>query len=289
MRNDVELLRIISAFGIVWFHSGSLPGREIAYGGLIFFIIISSYFANISKRQNKPLERIKRLIVPCVIWTIPYSLLNFVRLGQICPENYSFVSCIFSTPSPHLWYLPYMCIVLILIDRAKLIFSQSTLGLFSGTMAVILMMLAPKWREFSYIDPFDLYAHALPAVLIGIYLGCYFSIEIKSRLFILLGLIFSILLMVYTAQENVGIPYLFGMLPSLLLLRSDVLAKYKLNIYSISSLMLGVYLVHFALILILLSFGISNYLLPFIVFPLSVLIIFSIKRLLPKKIYQHVI
>lgn len=36
MRIDIELLRIISAIGIVWFHSGNATGREITYSGLVF-------------------------------------------------------------------------------------------------------------------------------------------------------------------------------------------------------------------------------------------------------------
>ncbi len=47
---------------------------------------------------------------------------------------------------------------------------------FIGIMAIALMLSAPTWRGFTLIPPLDLDLHALPAVLIGIYLGCYKSV-----------------------------------------------------------------------------------------------------------------
>lgn len=44
VRQDIEILRVLSAFGIVWFHSGA-PGRAFAYSGLVIFIILSVYLS----------------------------------------------------------------------------------------------------------------------------------------------------------------------------------------------------------------------------------------------------
>ena len=43
-RADIEFLRVLSTFGIVWFHSGVF-GHEFAYSGLIVFLILSMYLA----------------------------------------------------------------------------------------------------------------------------------------------------------------------------------------------------------------------------------------------------
>ncbi|GAB4552098.1 MAG: hypothetical protein Tsb0014_46070 [Pleurocapsa sp.] len=288
MRIDIELLRIISALGIVWFHSGNLSGREIAYGGLIFFVIISSYLATISRRKHSSLNRFQRLIIPGIIWSILYGLLNLLAVGKICPQSNNFISSILSTPSTHLWYLPYMYIVLITLDRIKMMFSKTFIGLVSGTVAIALLLLSPIWRTIELMSPFELYTHAFPAVLIGIYLGCHEHIAAKLRLSILSGIIVSILLMVFISVEGMGIPYFFGFTPCLLLLRSDIFQGYKLDITPISSLTFGVYLIHWLFLLILWKLGFTGYILPIIVFPLSLLCIFTLKKILPKHLFQYV-
>ena len=289
MRIDIELLRIISAFGIVWLHSAMPLGREVSYGGLIFFVIIAAYFTTVSNRPNKPITRFKRLIIPCAIWSVLYGLLNLVGKGNICPENYRLFNCILSTPSTHLWYLPYIYLVTVLIEQSKAVFSKQRIGFFCSIVAIILMLAAPTWSVFTLASPWNLYLHALPAVLIGTFLGCYDSLEKNFRLFILSGIITSIVITVSTLPDGVGIPYLSGTLPSLVLLTSDVLKKYQLNIRPLSSLMYGVYLIHLALVLIFLSIGFNNYFLPFVAFGLSVLLIYAIKKILPKNIYQYLI
>lgn len=289
MRIDIELLRIISVFGIVWFHSAVPFGREASYGGLIFLIIIAAYFTTVSDRSNKPVDRFKRLIIPCLIWSVFYGLLNLIAKGQICPEDYGLLSCILSTPSTHLWYLPYIYFVSVLIEQGKKILSRQDMGTLCSVMATALLLFAPTWIAFTLASPWDLYLHALPAALSGVFLGCYNSMGKNFRLFILSGFITSITITVFTLPDAVGIPYLSGTLPGLLLLTSDVLKKYQPNIYPLSSLMYGVYLIHFAFILIFLSLGLDNYFLPFVAFGLSVLVIYAIKKILPENIYKYLL
>ena len=289
MRIDIELLRIVSAVGIVWFHSNNSTGREVAYGGLVFFVIISTYFATVSRSTNKFKSRFKRLIIPYIIWSLLYAVLNFVGTGQICPHRQNLVSCILGTPSTHLWYLPYMFGVLFILDKIKSASSKSKMGTVSGILAIALILLAPLWRSQTYLSPFELYLHALPAVLYGVFLGCYDRINQKLRLFILSVISASVLVMIYVLPQGIGIPYLCGFLPSLLLIREDVLQKTKIDIYPISSLMYGVYLLHFAFFLVFWSLGINYYWLPVAVFLLSLFSVFAIKKMLPAKIHKYLI
>lgn len=305
MRIDIELFRIISAFGIVYFHSGNLYGREVAYGGLIFFVIVSSYFATKSLRQKKPLDRFKRLIVPCILWSIIYGFLNFVLKGKIFLTDCYLAGCILSTPSIHLWYLPYIYLVLIAIDWIKTAFSKDSIGSFSGVIAAILLLSASIWRTFEYPVPFGQYLHALPGVFIGIYLGYYFSIKVRHRKFILLLIIASILLTVCLTIKGVGIPYLLGLLPSLLLLKQDLFTKSERPrlgntrltltkntikiIPSIASLMFGVYLVHSIFIVILRYLGMNDYSLPLVAFILSLAFVFIVREKLPQKIHRYLV
>lgn len=68
MKSEIELFRIFSALGIVWFHSGVGIGRDVAYGGLIFFVIVAAYFATVSTRSHSLVERVERLMVPYFLW-----------------------------------------------------------------------------------------------------------------------------------------------------------------------------------------------------------------------------
>ena len=78
MRTDVEFLRIIAALGIVWFHSGLDVGRDIAYSGLVVFLIFSSYFAVKSNKEYSVLSRASRFLIPCALG-LPFCLIAFLR------------------------------------------------------------------------------------------------------------------------------------------------------------------------------------------------------------------
>lgn len=250
-------------------------------------MIISTYFATISRSLNKPSQRFKRLIIPCLIWSSFYGLLNFVATGRVYFKGYQLASCILATPSTHLWYLPYMFLVLIALDKIKTLLSRERLGIIAGIIAIALMLLAPSWRAHTYSHPLDLYIHALPAVLSGVFLASYYQISTKLRLFILSAIILVILIMDFVLPLGIGIPYSFGFLPSLLLLRSDILAKKSSNVVTIASLMYGVYLIHFAFFLVFWSLEIKYYWLPILVFLLSVTSIWIIKKVLPKNLHQY--
>ena len=288
MRNDIELFRIISAFGIVWFHSGNNLGREVSYGGLIFFAIISVYLAVVSQRPQPAEKRFTRLMIPCLIWSVLYGLFNYLGRGNVCWENYQLISCILATPSTHLWYLPYMCAILIFIEQLKQVFSHQNMGFVAGFAGILLMLLAPYWRTIELIPPLDSYLRVLPAIAIGIFLGCYYQIKAKLRRLNLWGLLFSIVLMSLVLPNDVGISYLFGILPSLVVLKSDLLAKYRFNVYRLSSLMFGVYLIHLFFMLIFWKIGFNNNSLSLIVFMLSVISIYVLQKILPKRIYRFI-
>lgn len=290
MRIDIELLRIISAFGIVYFHSGNLSGKEFAYAGLVFFVIISAYFAICSPRSKKPLARLKRLMIPCIIWSIVYGLFNLILKGKIFPMDCSLAECLLSTPALHFWYLPYMCCILIAIDRLKNMFAKEAIGKFSGIMACLLFLSAPIWRTIEYSEPWGQYMHALPGVFIGLFLGCYFQLAVKERRLILGSIIMAILLMIYWKISGIGIPYLFGLLPSLLLLKSDLFSQNTIeHLPSISLSMFGVYLVHGLFIIVLSYFGFNSYILPILAFSASLIFVLMLNKNLPQNIRKYLI
>jgi len=200
MKLEIEIFRILSAFGIVWFHSGVDIGREIAYGALIFFVIVSIYFATISKRNHSISERIKRLLVPYLFWSLFYGAILLLTEGYLFPKDYNLFSKIFASPSIHLWFLPFIFISLIVIDYFKSALSKEWVVTTIGSVAIFSILLAPIWREFDYLIPLGQYAHAFPAVLIGIFFG----LMKKTRISIILaaGILVSIIIMVFLKESG---------------------------------------------------------------------------------------
>ena len=242
MKLEIAIFRLISAFGIVWFHSEISRAKEIAYGGLIFFIIISVNFAVISERPHGIFERAQRLLVPCCVWAIFYGAINIIFTGRLFPEGYSLFSSILSTPAIHLWFLPFIFFVLIVIDGIRPTLRNELINSLVGVSAIILILLSPIWREFNYIRPLGQYAQALPAVLIGIFLSPYN--KSKAWILLLLGILATLIYMAAKQQPGIGIAYLAGTIPCYFLFSSREITKHKSYILFASSASLGVYLVH---------------------------------------------
>ena len=51
---SIELLRIAAAFAVVWYHA-QVPGHELAYSGLIVFVLLTFAFA-CGPNLRRPLE-----------------------------------------------------------------------------------------------------------------------------------------------------------------------------------------------------------------------------------------
>ena len=80
----VELLRLLSTFGIVWFHSGT-TAKEFAYSGLVVFLVLSMYLGGKHGSADKQTfrRRVERLIIPWLFWCVIYAGLNVFRGGRL--------------------------------------------------------------------------------------------------------------------------------------------------------------------------------------------------------------
>lgn len=72
-----------------------------------------------------------------------YAALNLVRGQSLVPEAYSFIHVILATPSIHLWYLPYIFFVLVLIDWVKHYLLTRQSAVFVAVLATLLLISAP--------------------------------------------------------------------------------------------------------------------------------------------------
>jgi len=288
MRTDVELLRIISAFGITWFHSNYYYGREVAYSGLVVFLIFTSYFAMLSSRKNSIKARASRLLIPCLLWSFLYSFISLIRGQNIFPENNNILSAILSTPSIHLWYLPFAFISIILIDRAKYINLQVTVFV-ALIVATFLLLTAYFWRQWDYVPPLAQYIHATPAILMGLVFAIQSRLSNIQRLFILFVILMITLSLFLSDLPGVSTPYIIGILASLVLLKEKTLLPHFRIIFALSRLTFGVYLLHPLVIFLLKHFGINDFKLPILSFLISILVIHIVYSVVPEKLRKFLI
>jgi hypothetical protein len=289
MRFDLELIRIVSAFGIVWFHSGIDSKRDVAYSGLVFFVVLSAYFATTSKKEHKISERVLKFLVPYFIWSALYALFNLIRGVDIFPENYSIINATLASTSIHLWYLPFIFFCILAIDAAKEHCSKNIMGLFSGIAALVFIATAPEWKSLSYMPPWGQYAHALPAFLVGIFLGCFGEIKRFLRNVILFGIYAAVMVMLAKGVSGIGVTYSIGLTTCLLFLKKDSIIGRSNAIYTLSTATFGVYLIHIITLFVVRHFGVTGFLLPLLSYIISVSGVVAVRNYFPSKIVKYVL
>lgn len=177
MKRDsaIEWLRVASAVGIVWFHTG-VTGAYWGYAGLIIFLLMSIMF-EAGPNAARPLSVLKvarRLLLPWAFWWVIYALLNIVRGDPIVDLTHGFLLGILAGPSVHLWYLPFMFCVLIAFGAVKGRLSTATLAVCAAIAAITLIVAIPQWKPASAAlgAPIAQWTHACVPILLGILAGC---------------------------------------------------------------------------------------------------------------------
>jgi len=281
-RHDIELLRVVSAFGIVWFHAEAI-GRVYSYGGLIVFLMLSTYFAGCRalSDSNHLLYRAKRLLLPWFFWFIVYGIINFFIGKSIVPIDNGIIAGVLSGPNIHLWFLPFIFVCLVTFDYVRMCFELENIGLASALLAIVILLSTPLWR-FESIQlgyPYAQYAHALAGVLLGIFFSCYKSVSLNSLL--LLSLLVAAIVSLYF-DSGVGIPYLIGISVGCILLSHQSKMRYLKGVQIISPLMFGVYLLHPLILKSLIYFSPHlGLMLPVITFILSTIMIWLLNKYCP--------
>ena len=288
MRSDVELLRILSAFGIVWFHSGIKNFKDLFYAGLIIFVVLSIYYAVISTRQHTIKDRAIRLLIPCIFWSIVYALVSLARGRPIFPSDFPVISLVLATPSIHLWYLPFIFICIVCIDKSKGLLKPNLIAILTCIIASAMLFSSPLWRQWSYLPPFGQYIHAIPAVFIGIFLASTFHLSTVSRV-LLVGILYtSIIYTLIIGVNGVDLTYLLGFSAALILLSKKSFLPNNNVILAISKLTYGIYLLHPLILFILSWLGVRSFALPISGFLISGILIYLFLKLTPKSLSKYI-
>jgi fucose 4-O-acetylase-like acetyltransferase len=281
-RQEIELLRICSAFGIVWYHSVGV-GRDIAYAGLVAFLIISMYFAAKAGMRRKRIgERARALLLPWLVWFLIYGAINVAGGRPFVPTEHGVVAGVLAGSSIHLWYLPFIFMAMVSFDHIKEHVDEQALSTLCIVLAAALLLLSGVWRgpSLAFDYPYAQYAHALDGVLIGVFFANCSALPRRRRA-ALIGMVLLVLLFALPTQ-GVGVPYLVGVLAVSLVLLPKWERFADLDVSWLADCTLGIYLSHALWLRLLKKYAaVPELLLPFLVFALAALGVWCFRRLLP--------
>jgi hypothetical protein len=277
----IELLRILSAFGIVAYHARA-PFHDVAYSGLIVFLVLSPMLeARLNWDRQRPTTLLARkLLAPWAFWMTVYGVFNYDDRQAILPNG--ILGILYGT-SAHLWFLPFMLCVLVVIDSLKP-YSAKMLFWISLILATFLIFGAPVWRPWSLTLPVPIpqWIHAAAPVLVGIALGSMNHVKNGWKaLIVLLGI--ALLSAVYTQLPGIGIPYAIGIITvAVFALYGSKIVPETWNVRPVAECMMGVYLSHFIVLVIVSAIlGRVDYLTVALTFCVTTYFVWVIRRKFP--------
>ncbi|MFH0974671.1 MAG: acyltransferase family protein [Spirochaetota bacterium] len=280
-RQDIELFRILSAFGIVWFHS-HLKGADIGYSGLVFFIILSVY---LSGDGHNVIQRLKSLLLPWLSWSLFYGFVNFIIDKPFIDTDNGFITGLLAGSKIHLWYLPFMFFILILFDLIKKNSTVLKIGYSAVCIALISLLSVFLWRDFTNAlgAPWAQYSHALPAVFVGAYFWAFNKLTSIFQFHKFIMLLFLLAAVININITGVGISYTIGILMFFPIIFFPPWLNFNFNIRNISELTLGIYLLHPFIYMVFFKFNVNlGYFLPLAVFITCSILIWITKNFFPK-------
>lgn len=280
-QQNIELLRILSALGIVWYHSGAVGG-QIAYAGLVVFAIISMYLAGKSRnpQAGTPHARVVRLLRPWAIWFFIYGLINVMGHRLPIHSEHGMIGGILCGPSLHLWYMPFIFFCLMIFDAVRPRLSERALGWGSAVLAIGALASVDWWRPLSLSLPLPApqYAHAMAGVFIGVFFAYYGALRRVAHLLLAVMLAFALLA---APWRDVGVTYLLALVASFAMIFLVPRRFPYFDVVAVSRCTPGIYFIHILWLNLLGKFAIDGPWLPICAFLGSLLMVMAGRKLFP--------
>lgn len=215
---NIELLRVVAAFGIIWFHTEAAYGRRFGYVGLPLFLLI---FISLSVARRRVhvfkdflVKRIRRLLIPWLFWSVIFSglkLVNTIRLGQLSLDHIDARYLLIGSHI-HLWYLPFAfmlsMIVYILNQAMRKLHNYVVISVSIIVGGLLLFICSCVMSKLELPAPFAQWIFGLPALPLGFSIGraCSLSDSRLKHLFLIVTVIVS--LIVCLLLRTLGYQYL---------------------------------------------------------------------------------
>ena len=283
----IEALRIIATFAIVAFHE-KVAFSDVVYSGLIVFLILSPmldiHYNWDRVRSVKVLA--ERLLMPWAFWMLIYAAINVVRGNSIIMKGEGVSGLLYGTSS-HLWFLPFIFLVLVALNVWKQWINQKILFWASAVCAVVFLANAAAWQGLvlSLPPPFAQWLHAAPAVLIGIVFGLV-GRNWPPAVAALAALAIALLLLISNALPGLSFPYAIGVISVAAVVMWGPRLWPGWDVQPIADCMLGVYLSHMAWLSVFRPLtGSGSYLNATVSFFVALLVVYLARRYIPKSKY----
>lgn len=253
---NIDRLRILSAFGIVWYHIKQGPEREIGHSGLAVFLMISCMLIAVKGHRDNRLfilKKAERLIVPWLFWCAVYFVFNISKaLIQHVPVKSMFDYYMFLTgPAIHLWYLPYAFVAGIVVNWALKYTGQSAIKNFSTYILIAAGLLSLAFCSFLLSEyrinwPFEQWIFGLSACFLGWGMGFLalgpFARRLTMVIFTAASVCLVSVVLLVTRYDALVVPYSIAagafLIPFIRHGRMDKLTAFA------APLTLGIYLIH---------------------------------------------
>lgn len=246
-----DLIRVISACGVIWFHMEGAPFKAYRVGFISFVILAVilhtfgavkySFFSFVRKRAV-------RILIPWAFWFLFYAALNVLKGKVMFPYSSGWLENLLAGPWIGLWFLPFILLVAFLIYGLARALKDLAPALISGILAA--MGVFSFWWIFSsaipqrYDAPWAQWIYAAPAVLIGLAYSRLFHVGSAWRWALCVSIPVSTFAVSWLSLDfsNGSWPYAIGtLLVSLALL---VRLESRPWISQAGELCMGVYLIH---------------------------------------------
>lgn len=284
-RQDIELLRVVAAFGIVWFHARA-PGGQVAYAGLVVFLVLSTYL--VRRGGNPPSldslrRRSRRLLLPWMVWFAVYGAFAFALRGVVLDTSNGYVAAVMSGTNIHLWYLPFTFLCLAAVDVLHAHVSAPTAAWLGGLSALGLTATAPIWRPATLAMPYPLlqWADALAPVAFGIFLQTAWALPRFARRILLFATIGAALLVAWS--NSIGTSYAVGFVACAVIAAGNSARWSWLRIQPVADLSFGIYLCHIVILEALIRYGaLDGVALPILTFALAAAVVAVGRKIAPR-------
>ena len=268
---NIDRLRILAAFGVIWLHTEKANAKIIAWSALpVFLMLFCALISNNLQDQNLKTfsqKKIHRLLIPWLFWSLIYLA---AKISKRIVYNISFSDVftyytLFTGPRIHLWFLPYAFIMAFAIYQIYIWtvnISPVTFMKFLILLAVTILFLCSFILSTTPVPvPFSQWLFGLPAVFLGFAIGRISALTDtkKQKFYILTTLAASetiCLLLVILKFNTLVIPY--GI--AILLVCAAFIYKGRFDPVTskVSSLTYGIYLIHPLIFSIIKSLGSNN-------------------------------
>lgn len=186
----------------------------------------------------------KALLLPWAFWMVFYGLLSFPRHQPIVGMEHGVMRGVLMGTAGHLWFLPYIWVVLVAFNTVKRHVAPRTLFFVTLAGATGLLLTVSWWRPWSVtIDsPFTRYIHVTLMVFAGIAYGVSRQLSIDALWLLPLGV--ALLYVASLGMEGVSLPYALGAGVVVVADRASPWLPRLWNVEGVSRCMMDVYLSH---------------------------------------------